>query len=106
MQFCGEPGCGVLVASGRCAAHARHRPLADRGAGHVWYGSLRWRLLRADVLRTEPFCRSCRAQGRNTLTHDVDHIVKHDGDRQRFWDRANLQGLCKACHTQKTARGE
>ena len=108
MQFCGEPGCGVLVPSGRCATHAPRDRYQRHGyaATHAWYGSLRWRLLRAEVLRAEPFCRSCLAQGRKTLTVDVDHIVKHDGDAARFWDRQNLQSLCKPCHTKKTARGE
>lgn len=106
MQFCGEPGCGALVPSGRCPTHHVPRPQAIRGAGHAWYSWARWRRLRADVLRTEPFCRTCRADGRKVLTTDVDHIVPHGGDARRFWDRANVQGLCKAHHTAKTTRGE
>jgi 5-methylcytosine-specific restriction protein A len=58
------------------------------------------------VLQDEPFCRECRSQGRKVLTVDIDHIVKHDGNPLRFWDRQNLQGLCKRCHTAKTTRGE
>jgi len=106
MQFCAQPGCPALVASGRCATHAISRPLATRGAGHVWYGSLRWRLLRATVLREQPFCRSCRAAGRQVLTAEIDHITKHDGDPRLFWERSNLQGLCKPCHTRKTTNGQ
>lgn len=108
MQFCGEPGCGVLVSSGRCATHAPRVRSARAGYAetHRWYGTVRWQRLRADVLREEPFCRSCRHAGRKMLTQEIDHIVKHAGDPARFWDRANLQGLCKACHTAKTARGQ
>jgi len=108
MQFCSEPNCGVLVPSGRCATHAPRDRYARRAYAetHAWYGSLRWRLLRATVLRDEPFCRSCRALGRQSLTVDVDHIVKHDGDPIKFWDRTNLQALCAPCHTRKTGRGE
>lgn len=27
-----------------------------------------------------------------------DHIKPHRGDERLFWDRANLQTLCKPCH--------
>jgi len=107
LQFCGEPGCGVLVSSGRCAAHAPRARLTREvyAKAHRWYVSARWQCLRAEVLVDEPFCRTCRAAGRKVLTVDIDHIVKHDGDPVLFWNRTNLQGLCKACHTAKTARG-
>jgi 5-methylcytosine-specific restriction enzyme A len=106
-QFCSMPNCPNLVASGRCAAHAPIDRYARQAyaATHRWYGSQRWQDLRAAVLRAEPFCRACRAAGRLIVTTDIDHVVKHDGDPDRFWDRANLQGLCKACHSRKTARG-
>ena len=73
---------------------------------HKWYCSRRWSLLRIEVLRAQPFCVVCRAQGRRVLSQDVDHIVKHGGDPTVFWDRENLQGLCRPCHTRKTTRGE
>ena len=107
-QFCNEPGCGVLVPSGKCTAHrprARLTLLTYRIV-HRWYGSARWQRLRADVLQAEPFCRSCLARDVHRVTVDIDHIVKHSGDAVLFWDRENLQGLCKACHTIKTTRGE
>ena len=106
-QFCAEPGCGVLVAGGRCATHARaHRAYRSHDRGERWYDIARWKRLRLEVLQAEPLCRHCRARGRTIPTEDIDHIVKHAGDPGRFWDRGNLQGLCKACHTIKTARGE
>jgi 5-methylcytosine-specific restriction protein A len=33
----------------------------------------------------------------------TDHIVPHQGDRERFWNPTNHQSLCKACHDAKTA---
>jgi 5-methylcytosine-specific restriction protein A len=109
-QFCAEPGCGVLVAGGRCAAHgSRSRVRLESptyARAHRWYGSARWQRLRLEVLQAEPLCGRCRARGRTTPTVDVDHIVKHDGDADRFWNRRNLQGLCKACHSVKTASGQ
>jgi 5-methylcytosine-specific restriction protein A len=108
MQFCREPGCGVLVPSGTCAAHAPRARLTREvyAQAHRWQCSTRWLRLRAEVLQDEPFCRHCRQAGRRSLTVDIDHIVKHDGDPVRFWDRSNLQGLCKPCHTVKTSSGQ
>jgi 5-methylcytosine-specific restriction protein A len=103
MQFCQEPGCGVLVSAGRCPTHA---PAPGRGLEvHRWHGTARWRRLRADILRRDPFCRACRVEGRRTLTVDIDHIVRHEGDPVRFWDAGNLQGLCRICHGRKTRGG-
>jgi 5-methylcytosine-specific restriction protein A len=108
--FCAEPGCGALVQYGRCPAHrAPPRDVAPSLADvivHKWYGSKRWQDLRASIIREQPFCRSCHAEGRRILTVDVDHVRKHRGNPYLFWNRENLQGLCKACHTRKTVRGE
>ena len=107
MQFCGEPGCGVLVPSGKCVTHTRtFRNARPAYPGERWYDTARWARLRMRVIQDDPFCRHCRAHGVKRLTTDVDHIVKHNGDPVLFWDRRNLQGLCKGCHTIKTSRGE
>jgi len=37
---------------------------------------------------------------------EVDHIVKHEGNPELFWNATNLQALCSPCHTRKTKRGE
>lgn len=70
------------------------------------YRTARWTRLRAVVLSEEPVCRACLDAGRVTAGVDVDHIVPHRGDLRLFWDRENLQALCHACHSEKTARGE
>jgi len=108
MQFCRWPGCGVLVPGGTCSAHAPRERLTrqDYARVHRWYCSARWQRLRREVKDDEPFCRVCLGRGVQALTVDVDHILKHNGDPILFWDRGNLQGLCKACHTIKTVRGE
>jgi 5-methylcytosine-specific restriction protein A len=67
----------------------------DYARVHRWFGSARWQSLRREVIWSEPFCRTCREQGLHVPTVDVDHIRKHDGNPVLFWDRANLQGLCK-----------
>lgn len=71
-----------------------------------WYHLARWRRLRVQVLNADPLCVDCSRQGRVTIATDVDHIVPHQGDPVKFWDRANLAGLCVACHSAKTRRGE
>jgi 5-methylcytosine-specific restriction protein A len=77
----------------------RQRPsAAQRG-----YDS-RWRKARARYLAGHPLCASCLARGRLTAATVVDHVVPHGGDRQRFWDCDNWQGLCGPCHDSKTVR--
>ena len=61
------------------------------------YGS-RWRKARAAYLLRHPLCRYCERQGRVTPATVVDHIKPHNGDQALFWDSANWQPLCKACH--------
>ena len=105
-QFCAEPGCGRLVTRGRCVWHTRdHRNQRPHYPGELWYDRARWKRLRLIVLRANPLCVACARLGWKVPATDVDHVVKHDGDPQRFWDIDNLQGLCHGCHARKTARG-
>lgn len=57
-----------------------------------------WRSIRADVLAGEPLCRHCARDGKTTAATDVDHI---DDDATNN-DPANLQPLCRRCHSVKT----
>lgn len=55
-----------------------------------------WRRIRAQVLKSEPRCRSCGVKATT-----VDHIVPRAfGGSDR---RENLQPLCRHCHAEKTA---
>lgn len=76
----------------------------------------RWEHERADFLAQPEnvFCRKCKERGllnTGTMRMDgtretnprriglvVDHIVKHDGDQEVFWDRSNWQSLCHDDH--------
>ena len=73
--------------------------------GRQWYRTDRWQRLRRRVLSEQPFCamREKRERCRLVAT-EVDHIKPHRGDRRLFFDRANLQPMCRSCHAQKTAR--
>jgi hypothetical protein len=44
------------------------------------------------------------AKGSAPLASDLDHIVRHAGNIERFWDESNWAGRCKAHHSSKTAR--
>ena len=58
--------------------------------------------MRARVLREEPLCRMCAAEGRVSATAIADHIVpKAEGGTD---DRTNYQGACDPCHRRKTAQ--
>lgn len=86
----------------------RRRAMPDRREHQPWrkwYSTAQWRKLAAMVRREEPLCRECTKRDRTTATAVVDHIVPHRGNRELFFDRDNLQGLCKECHDFKTGKG-
>ena len=62
--------------------------------------STAWRKLRAVHLAGEPLCRECAKADRVTAATDVDHIDGDDGNNAP----SNLQSLCHACHSRKTAQ--
>jgi len=73
---------------------------AQRGYGY------RWQKARALYLLSNPLCCYCARDRRTTPATIVDHIERHQGDEQLFWDRANWQPLCKTCHDSLKARQE
>jgi len=105
MQFCVAPGCGVLVPRGRCTLHARVKE-QQRPNREVrrWYYRERWKRERQRVLVDAGY--TCAHCGVITPALEIDHIVKHEGDLELFWNATNLQALCSPCHTRKTKRGE
>lgn len=76
------------------------RRRAETNAARSNYKTQRWRRLRWQVLVDELFtCRRCGVMlGADTSQLVADHIVPHRGDEGLFWDRGNLQCLCKPCH--------
>lgn len=59
----------------------------------------KWTRYRFRFLHHNPFCYAC---GNNAT--DVDHIIAHKGDPEKFWMRANYLPLCKPCHSYVTAK--
>lgn len=73
------------------------------------YNSDAWRRASAEWLERFPFCvlclMHCRINERamsdtcGTQRHlIVDHIEPHRGNERLYWDRNNLQTLCRLCH--------
>ncbi len=58
--------------------------------------------LRKRLLSDNPLCVVCTASGRVTPATELDHIVALTNDGTN--EDANLQGLCAACHADKTRR--
>ena len=73
------------------------RSSAKQGYGRSWQKLREW------WLRRNPLCVECAKNTRVTPATDLEHIVPHKGDKALFYNTKNLQGLCKACHSRKTA---
>lgn len=83
---------------------SRSRREYDRGRGSAasrGYDAT-WRRLRAWFLARNPLCIECHAHGRTTAAKHVDHVVAIAEGGGRL-DPDNLQALCAACHSRKTA---
>lgn len=96
------------------SAAPKHRPMRAMAKRYVpaeqvrgtsaqrGYGS-RWQKARRTYLDRNPLCVHCTAEGKTVVATVVDHIIPHKNDQALFWDTANWQALCKACHDRKTA---
>lgn len=84
----------------------RHRV---RSGDERFYGSTRWRKLRAWVLSRHPLCADPfghhTADGRVEPATEVHHVIPRCHQPDLELDAENLQCLCKSCHSRIT-RGE
>ncbi len=85
----------------------RFRPAPPIIAGHKRiYDSARWRRLRRSVIGRDPWCADPEARhARPEPATEVHHLVEARADPARFFQRENLQALCRSCHSRMTARG-
>ena len=58
----------------------------------------RWRKIRKQFLTENPLCVMCEEEGKITPATELDHIVRHKGCAELFFDVENLQSLCSLCH--------
>jgi 5-methylcytosine-specific restriction protein A len=118
--------CPEVVTSGCCPKHTRaverrRGSAASRGYDAEWFklrARFRRELIRLDIA---PVCGArlpgtrltkdsrCAAEGLEIgdlpgKSLHVDHIEPHHGDEVKFKDMANLQYLCRECHSAKTLR--
>jgi 5-methylcytosine-specific restriction endonuclease McrA len=104
---CSTAGCGRISERPKCEK-CRSQPEVRRNeAQRRLYRTARWKRLRAIVLARDcGLCQECERHGRTKLGSEIDHVVPAARAAERFWDAANLETLCKACHGEKTRRGE
>lgn len=102
---CTYPGCRALVRDGtaRCELHRRKETgFTRKQSRHERGYGTSWDKLRLVVLQRDGgLCQPCLVAGRVTVGNIVDHKTnKAQGGTD---DDANLQTICKPCHTNKTA---
>lgn len=91
------------AAADRTYNRGRRRSVARLAAAAAVYNSRRWKKLRAAFRDENPLCRLCAAAGRVEGARDVDHRIPVDVRPDLAYEWDNLQALCRACHTRKTA---
>jgi 5-methylcytosine-specific restriction enzyme A len=71
------------------------------------HNTARWEAVREQVLFDALFtCARCGRLERDKSKLVADHKVPHRSDLALFWDRGNLQCLCKPCHDRHKQRDE
>lgn len=106
-MVCAEPGCPVLVARGRCEAHAkelRRRQEAGRpSAAERGYGP-EWRRISAEFLAAHPWCLDCGKPAAQSDHAPVDReeLVRRGVPNPDAWE--HLQPRCASCHSRRTNR--
>ena len=118
LRSCAQPGCPTLVASGRCAVHAKAQDVARGTAQERGYDS-RWAAYSKQFRTEHPVCgeqydgsmdpthSKCLQAGRLTPVVGkngcVDHIIPASRGGP-FWAPSNHQSLCRSCNLSKGDR--
>lgn len=82
-----------------------HATSKGNGMADPLYSTAAWKRLRAAHLARFPFCGGCEAAGRITVANTVDHVIPVSKGGPAFPGHDGLASYCRACHSQKTARG-
>jgi 5-methylcytosine-specific restriction protein A len=109
LRYCAEPGCPERTATHRCVQHQKAKRDYEQRfqSGGGKYGRP-WRRATQQWIAADPdtraWCTHCKAEGKDVLGEETDHIRPHRGDQALFWDEANWQRLCRRHHSMKTAQ--
>lgn len=95
-DVCNTPGCPTLTERAYCGDCSRERE-AERGSSTARGYGAEWRRMRLYILARDPRCR----MGCGRPSVEVDHITPRS--RGGLDLPSNLRGLCKSCHSRKTA---
>jgi len=112
--ICNQPNCPNTTDDRYCADHKRDNTRADyrrdldKQRADDPYRKMRstaqWRRTREFILSRDPICRMCHREA----SVEVDHIIMAtmwcSTGEHNYYDERNLQGMCHACHSRKTAR--
>lgn len=99
-RACPVLGCAHVMP---CDLHGRTPRI--RGDHHAIYNSARWRRFRRAYLDRLPLCADCRDRGHIELARELHHLVKL-ADGGAIYAVENIRGLCRRCHSARTAKGE
>ncbi|MFZ3578819.1 HNH endonuclease [Virgibacillus sp. DJP39] len=100
--ICRHPACHELGVDRYCDKHKKQVTKEQNKSSSKIY-TYQWRKVSKAYLKENPLCVHCRREDRLTPATEVDHTIPHGGEMKLFWDKRNWQGLCKTCHSKKTA---
>ncbi len=106
LKPCATPRCPELTTATRCERHTRARnrgPDTRRGTKSERGYDSRWSRFSRSYRQRYPLCVECERNNRVTASAEVDHGVPLADGGEKY-DEANLQALCKSCHSRKTLR--
>ena len=111
-NFCAEPGCPGITATGRfCPLHVadnyQRRKNAARPEYDSYYNRGGWRGpygARGYKLRNTPICQRTGCTRPATDVHHIDDSWKQTGDWRLFIDQNNLEALCHEHHSEETMK--
>lgn len=103
---CSYPGCPNLTEGRYCDEHtalvSKQYERYDRDPETRKRYGRAWKRIRDRYVQAHPLCEMCRRNGKITPTEEVHHILPLS--RGGTHDEDNLMALCKACHSEITAR--
>jgi len=110
---CKERGCPNRTTDGYCEQHRHASDRQKPRPWHAWYSWAHWSKVK-DAFRSKYPMRAVICQHKdsngvqcNRPATEIDHVIPHKGNWDLFVggvDYSNLQGLCHAHHSEKTAR--